>query len=134
MALVSITQAAKLAGLARSQLYSQYIKRGVISVTRDSRGKPVIDTAELMRVFGAIRLPDLETVGQDTSPPLRTEQDSSTIIEMLKAQLHEANVREAEAKEREQFYQQQIAELTHTMKRLEYKPTDRPRRWWQWWP
>lgn len=62
MALISISEAAKLAGIARSHFYSQYLNSGVISVTRDEKGKPKIDTSELVRVFGV-----LTTVQKDRS-------------------------------------------------------------------
>ncbi len=132
MALISISEAAKLAGIARSHLYSQYINTGAISVTRDSRGKPKIDTAELIRVFGSIQLdigqntrtPSEDDLGQETSLALNT--DALAMIELLKEQL-------AKAEERERFYQVQLAELTQTIKLLEYQPTAEPRKWWQWW-
>jgi hypothetical protein len=136
MALISISEAAKLAGIARSHLYSQYINTGAISVTRDSRGKPKIDTAELLRVFGSIQL----DIGQDNRTPEKTviqdslgqekalalNTDALAMIELLKEQL-------AKAEERERFYQAQLAELTQTIKLLEYQPTAEPRKWWQWW-
>ena len=136
MALISISEAAKLAGIARSHLYSQYINTGAISVTRDSRGKPKIDTAELIRVFGSIQL----DIGQDNRTPEKTviqdslgqektlalNTDALAMIELLKEQL-------AKAEERERFYQAQLAELTQTIKLLEYQPTAEPRKWWQWW-
>ena len=132
MALISISEAAKLAGIARSHLYSQYINTGAISVTRDSRGKPKIDTAELIRVFGSIQLdigqntrtPSEDDLGQETNLALNT--DALAMIELLKEQL-------AKAEERERFYQAQLAELTQTIKLLEYQPTAEPRKWWQWW-
>lgn len=132
MALVSISEAAKLAGIARSQLYSQYIKRGVLSVSKDAQDKPKIDTAELLRVFGSISH-QTETVGQDNRTPIQDRKDSSpdasyqqAIIALLTEQL-------AEAKEREKFYQQQLTELSQTIKLLEHKPTSEPRKWWQVW-
>lgn len=132
MALISISEAAKLAGIARSHLYSQYINTGAISITKDSRGKPKIDTAELIRVFGSIQLdigqntrtPSEDDLGQETNLALNT--DALAMIELLKEQL-------AKAEERERFYQAQLAELTQTIKLLEYQPTAEPRKWWQWW-
>jgi DNA-binding NtrC family response regulator len=54
MALVSVSQAARLAGISRQHLYRKYIKPGEISVQRDGKGDPVIDTSELLRVFGRL--------------------------------------------------------------------------------
>lgn len=133
MALISISEAAKLAGIARSHFYSQYLNLGVISVTRDEKGKPKIDTSELVRVFGVLtavqRTPE-KTVHQDkaesASNPSKTEATQAAMIELLKEQL-------AEAKARENFYQQQLTELTQAIKLLEHKPTLEPRKWWQVW-
>lgn len=133
MALISISEAAKLAGIARSHFYSQYLNSGVISVTRDEKGKPKIDTSELVRVFGVLtavqRTPE-KTVHQDSAEsaanPSKTEATQTAMIELLKEQL-------AEAKEREKFYQQQLADLTQTIKLLEHHAPKEVRRWWQVW-
>ena len=133
MALISISEAAKLAGIARSHFYSQYLNSDVISVTRDEKGKPKIDTSEWVRVFGVLtavqRTPE-KTVHQDSaelaSNPSKTEATQTAMIELLKEQL-------AEAKEREQFYQQQLADLTQTIQLLEHHVPKEARRWWQVW-
>lgn len=54
MALVTITDAARLAGISRQHLYKAYIKTGKLSVDRDSKGSPMVETSELLRVFGAL--------------------------------------------------------------------------------
>jgi len=51
----SISEAARLAGVSRSHFYKKFIRPGKISVERDNYGNPVIDTAEIMRVFGGIQ-------------------------------------------------------------------------------
>lgn len=137
MALVSISEAARLAGTVRSNLYKSYIETGILSITKDAKGKPKIDTSELLRVFGELKgsgqigdsgtVPEPQGVqegGQDGGQP--------AIIEMLKQQLVEAKEREQASAEREQFYQQQIRELTSTMKLLEHRPEHR-RPWWTFW-
>lgn len=133
MALVSISEAARLAGTVRSNLYKSYIETGILSITKDAKGKPKIDTAELLRVFG-----ELKQSGQPeekrTEPEQTGGQDRGqlAIIEMLKQQLVEAKEREQATAEREQFYQQQIRELTNTMKLLKHRPEHR-RHWWTFW-
>jgi hypothetical protein len=55
---VSVSEAARLAGIARSSLYKAWIDKGRLSVTKDVRGRPCVDMAELLRVFPDLRLSD----------------------------------------------------------------------------
>jgi len=62
MASVSISEAARLTGKARSTLH-KYIKQGRLSVTTDAAtGSKAIDTSELIRVFGKIEATHGDTV------------------------------------------------------------------------
>lgn len=128
MALVSISEAARLAGVNRSNLYSSYINQGKLSLSKDSRGNTKVDTSELLRVFGNLKMDAaVQQTGATVQDSLQqTGTDSSSeVIRLLQAQL-------AEAKDREQFYQQQIRELTGTIKLLEHHgQADRP--WWWFW-
>ena len=137
MALVSISKAAKLAGVNRSNFYTSYLNQGKISVVRDERNRPCVDTSELLRVFGSLKAEGLG-IQQDTTPSYTLGQNTTDsglypLVEQLKQQLAEAKQREQQALEREQFYQQQLKDLTQTIKLLEYKPEPPPRRGWQWW-
>ena len=137
MALVSISQAAKLAGINRSNFYTSYLNQGKISVVKDERNRPCVDTSELLRVFGSLKAEGLG-IQQDTTPSYTLGQNTTDsglypLVEQLKQQLAEAKQREQQALEREQFYQQQLKDLTQTIKLLEYKPEPPPRRGWQWW-
>jgi hypothetical protein len=69
-AYVSLSEAARLAGISRSTLYER-IKKGEISTTRNHHGKPMVQISELIRVFGdTLQLPDsieqVRTVKSDT--------------------------------------------------------------------
>ena len=141
MATVSVTQAAKLANISRSTLYRKYINTGQISIQSDRDGKKQVDTSELLRVFGTLtQRPETPC---DTSDTVSHEQPETPVrhtlthptfqeIELLRQQLREAKEREQEYRNREVFYQQQIQELTGTLKLLEYQPAAKPnRRWWQ---
>ena len=57
MAKLNLTQAAKAAGIARGTLY-KHIQEGKISCQLDDKGKRIIDTSELMRVYGEIKQPE----------------------------------------------------------------------------
>ena len=67
MAIVSISRAAKLVRKGRQTLYNHNDK-GKLSFTTDRDGKPGVDTAELVRVYGKLYMPadDLETGAQDS--------------------------------------------------------------------
>ena len=54
MTILTLTQAAKAAGVARSTLY-RAIRNGRISVISQPNGSKGIDTVELMRVFGPLQ-------------------------------------------------------------------------------
>lgn len=88
MAKHSISEAAKLTGKARSTLH-RHLKDGKLSKEIDSDGQPVIDTAELVRVYGPLQPQDSSdavSVGQQATP----QQDSrlhAKIEAMMEAQI-----------------------------------------------
>ena len=149
MARVSITKAAKLAGVARSHFYKAYIDTGVVSLSKDEKSKPYIDTSELLRVFGTLT-EDPPRTGHRTPVEDKTGQSEKVVednpfehleeIRSLKLQLEEA-------KEREGWYQSQITHLTDSIKLLEapkqtehspelkslLKALSAPKHWWQFW-
>ena len=69
MAKVSISKAAKLAGVSRTALYKSYINKGLLSTSRDDAGKKCIDTSEILRVFGKL---------QDNSEGLQVDTPENT--------------------------------------------------------
>jgi len=126
MALVSISEAARLAGCTRANLYKTYIQTGKLSVTHDHQGKPKVDTAEVLRVFGSLQGDSnpIDTGSQAlTGASVIPNASQEKEVKMLREQLEEA-------KEREQWYRQQIGELTSTIKLLEHQ---RPAPFWQKW-
>ena len=86
MALLPVSKAAELVGLSRKTMYS-HIKTGKVSANRDNKGSLLIDTSELIRVFGALRqekdsvgntgrqpeLPDVPTGSQENTPEYVTK-------------------------------------------------------------
>ena len=73
MAIVSISQAAKLVRKGRQTLYNHNDK-GKLSFTKDEEGKPGIDTSELERVYGKLYMPanKIETAVQGGNTVLDT--------------------------------------------------------------
>ena len=82
---VSITQAAKLAGISRSYLYRKYINSGLISVETED-DKKFIDISELIRVFGDIHIdsePIVDEIQSDTSNVDSILQEKDKLIAHL---------------------------------------------------
>lgn len=70
MALVSITEAAKLVRRNRSTLYRD-IERGRLSKTVTPEGETQIDTAELLRAYGRLHSGQDEPVDEETRNKMR---------------------------------------------------------------
>lgn len=132
MSKVSISEAIRLSGVSRSQFYTKYINKGVISVTVDN-GKKLIDMAELIRVFGNIQLSDSTNEQVRTVENAEKQTDKDKIIELLEHQLVEARAREQEAKdreillrketqEREDWLKSQLEKATHLLENKTVKP------------
>ena len=136
MAKVSISKAAQLAGISRSALYKTYIEQGKISLSKDAKGRKSIDTSEILRVFGELKV-DSKSVSVDNTKTVNQTQEVSTNtekdfeIKLLKSQLEEAKRRGQEAQEREAWYKAKIDTLTDSLKLLEGPKY--PRLWWQFW-
>lgn len=81
MALVNLTQAAKLARITRTTLY-KHIDSGKISKTTAPDGTPAIDTAELMRVYGKL---DNDTASSEHGIHQDLQQEITTLRMELKA-------------------------------------------------
>ena len=82
MALVTIAQAARTVGVARSTIYS-HLRSGKLSATRTPTGERRIDTSELARVYGPVRHTTQSAVVSPTSLDVALLQAR---IEALEAQ------------------------------------------------
>lgn len=67
MALVNVSEAARLAGISRSHLYRHYLKQGKLSLSKNELGQSAIETSELLRVFGTLQGNCSQTTGGDKS-------------------------------------------------------------------
>lgn len=108
MAKVSVSEAARIAGISRSYLYRKYITTGKLSVEKDHEGKPVIDTSEIFRVFGDRQSEDNK--GSHSDSPIKDSK-----IAALEAELR--LTREL-LKAREDH----IADLQQSLRLLEHRP------------
>jgi len=135
----SISEAAKLAGVSRSHFYKKYIRPGLISIEKDKDDNPVIDTSEIMRVFGGIHGNTDDNVSKIQKDTLENGNKNTilqTEVELLREQLATAQERERLTADREKWMQKQIDQLTgqlaDTTRLLEHKAPKPPKK--RWWP
>lgn len=114
---VTISEAIRMVGVSRSHFYNKYVNKGLISISVEN-DKKLIDTSELIRVFGNIQIKDNIREQLETLKNNEKTADKDKIIELLEKQLEESKTREKEAKEREQWLQKQIDELRHQQNNL----------------
>lgn len=98
MAKHSISEASKLTGKARSTLH-RHLNSGKLSKEIDVDGQPVIDTAELVRVYGPLQGQDSSATGavvqqatplQDSALQAKIEAMMEARIDQLQADLNDA--------------------------------------------
>ncbi|WP_299011864.1 hypothetical protein [uncultured Shewanella sp.] len=106
MAKVNLSQASKLVGKNRTTIW-RHIKAGKLSCEKDRGGNPVIDTSELLRVYGEIienATPKKDKMQHQATP---SYDELIKVIDQLRAE-------QVEMKE-------QLKSLTN---RLEHKPIE----------
>ncbi len=111
---VSITQAAKLAGISRSYLYRKYINNGLISVEKEDNQK-FIDISELIRVFGDIHIDSEHIVDEiqcDTSSVDNVLREKNKLIAHLEQELLALKI---DSKQREEWLKLQLERTTHLL-------------------
>lgn len=140
MALVSISEAARLTGKARSTLH-KYIKQGKLSTTTDQNtGNKSIEISELIRVFGKIsNSPTTDSDGVTNVSKLQQETPNTTQSLQIKLQLLEQE--NAHLKAEKELLSKNLADIRQAMLLIESKlpttpepvvpvPTKKP---WQFW-
>jgi DNA-binding transcriptional MerR regulator len=133
MAQVSISEAARLSRRSRTTLY-RYKDEGKLSFSVDSQGNPVIDTAELIRVFGTIELDSDKHYVTHESDSVRgsSEKENPLLLETVRRLEQEL----ADARQREVWLQGQMERLTLllTHNKESSKEGARPSGpWWKFW-
>ena len=140
MARVSISEAARLVSVSRPTIY-KLLKSGELSYTSVVKhGKPIktIDTAELIRVFGAI-----EVVSVGKSDTVKFDDMSTSVnsdfLQSLQHQLTLLQAENAGLKDAVNARDEHISSLRQAMQLLEHKqsasdPQSVPAKaWWQFW-
>ena len=108
MALLNLTAASRAAGVNRSTIV-RALKSGRLSATTSDAGERCIDTAELMRVFGALKgdayadaqAVPMHAIGAAHPVAHPVAQDQPALLDVLQEQLRQAHEREWEGRERE---------------------------------
>jgi len=111
---LSISQAAKVANVARSTLYNNYINKGRISVSETTDGEKYIDASEVARVFNKIKAQEpIQKPNPDGRDKLIAELEASN--ERLKFSLMVANDEVSKQARREDFLQKTVISLSHRL-------------------
>lgn len=143
MALVSISEAARLTGKARSTLH-KYIKQGKLSTTTDQNtGNKSIETSELIRVFGKIS--NLSTTDSDSVTRVsKLQQETPSTTQSLQIKLQLLEQENAHLKAEKELLSKNLDDIRQAMLLIESKlpttpepvapalptPTKKP---WQFW-
>lgn len=117
MSNVTISEAARLAGISRTQLYRGFINKGKISVTKDNE-KVSIDLSELVRVFPNIKLDTIDTLQEVAESDIQNTPEQVVVVTLLREQLSKTEQQLSEAKAREEWLKQQIDELRQQQSNL----------------
>lgn len=115
---VTITEAAKLAGLSRSYFHMKYIKMGKISITRDDNNKPFVDTSELLRVFPVLE--NNKQVDAESKHEITPIENAERVA--LQAENNFLRKQLTLAQDRERWLQHTVDKLADQLKLLEHKP------------
>ena len=115
MPLVSISEAARLAGKERSHFHKTYIRTGKITVHRKEKNRPQIDISDLLRVFGELKSTHTEETQEHTQPQ---SNDTALEIERLKEKIEGL---EALADERKERIAEKDTLLAEKSKEIDYQ-------------
>ncbi|EMT5674451.1 DNA-binding protein [Providencia rettgeri] len=140
MALVSISEAARLTRKARSTLH-KYIKQGKLSTTTDQNtGRKNIETSELIRVFGKIS--NLSTTSSDSVTSVsKLQPETPNDTQSLQAKLQLLEQENTHLKAEKELLSKNLDDIRQAMLLIESKlpttpepvasvPTKKP---WQFW-
>ncbi|MEQ4694575.1 DNA-binding protein [Providencia manganoxydans] len=140
MALVSISEAARLTGKARSTLH-KYIKQGKLSTTTDQNtGSKSIETSELIRVFGKIS--NSSTTDSDSVTHVsKLHQETPNTTQSLQIKLQLLEQENAHLKAEKELLSKNLDDIRQAMLLIESKLPATPdpvapaptKKSWQFW-
>ena len=149
MALVSISEAARLAGKSRKTIHT-YVTLGKVTKVTDAQGRPKIDTSELIRVFGEISVTGEKqksqcNVTQEVTPssvtPTVSEYHQVDVlkkeVEMLRELLAEKDKRNDDLKQALLLIESKLPKTTEPKPEPQHEPTSHlptvTKRSWMFW-
>ena len=127
VAIVNITQAAKLAGLSRSYFQKKYVKTGLISSETGKDGHKKVDTSEILRVFGKLESTPEHSDNTVLSKQQDTPQNTPSIEQQIR--LAELEVENRMLKD----HMDEIKEQYSTQLRLLEHMVENHKPWWRFW-
>ncbi|HEM8308183.1 DNA-binding protein [Providencia rettgeri] len=120
MALVSISEAARLTGKARSTLH-KYIKQGKLSTTTDQNtGSKSIETSELIRVFGIISN-STTTYSDSVTHVSKQQQETPNDTQLLQTKLQLLEQENAHLKAEKELLSKNLDDIRQAMLLIESK-------------
>lgn len=120
MALHSVTEAAKMAGVTRRTIY-RYLKSGKLSAAVTNDDTTQIETSELLRVFGSLSQPEAEEVstesqGNEPEYVTRLLDEMSRLREIIESQ-QTLLLEDKQSREQQNAERQQQSELIEQLQR-----------------
>ena len=140
MAILSVTEAARLFGKSRTTLY-KYNKSGVLSFVIGDDGKPAVDMSEMLRVFGSVHGGAVHNSQNEQYNTFKLDNEHGLLAEKVAA-LQEVVRRQDEllrkADDREKWLQARLERSQQQIQALTHQPPERPealqkrKKWWPW--
>lgn len=113
--MLSISDAAKHAGISRTTLYKKYIDTGVITVKRVN-DLPRIDVADLIRVFGNVNIPDSQSMTLFNTK----EDELNSVIKSLEAEVNRLKTENELLKQLNESHEKHLADLRRGFELIEH--------------
>lgn len=130
MAKHSVSEAARLFGVDRGQIY-RAMREGRISYERKDGGGRLLDTAELQRVFTTNMSQTVAEEQRDSPPAQPVDSGSTALIEALRQQIATAEADKADLRARLDRAEQRLAAADQERMVLVQLVDRRP--WWRQW-
>jgi predicted site-specific integrase-resolvase len=127
--MLSISEAAKSAGISRTTLYKKYIDTGVITVKRVN-DLPRIDASDLIRVFGNINAHNTE---QSLTLFNDSEHNLNNRINELEREVEKLKMENEKLVALNQAQERHLADMRRGFELIEHASGKKRGGWWKLW-